>query len=174
MTGGTASVEGDIYLVTKSADIKRGVANEVALIPVGASVGQKWRLLCDQQASEDAAWKASTDSVASSLTDIPAKIAYLKGNIRRISESVDRRRLARVAMLKSAALALSPTGVNAHYRFDRVPPGNYGLFAEMVLDDTPYHWYYRVVLRPGDAQHVDLDNSRLLDGHFSCDDLPAP
>lgn len=64
----------------------------------------------------------------------------------------------------------APTGMRAHYVFERAPVGDYVLFAETSLFDQPYVWLTRVRVSAGRAARQDLDNTVVFPSRYVCPD----
>jgi hypothetical protein len=72
------------------------------------------------------------------------------------------------AVLLGAKVAESATGVNAHYQFTGLAPGQYVLWAETEIGDHRYTWWAPIALAAGDSAKKDLDNSTEADHLVYC------
>lgn len=165
-----AALEGDVYLVTKSGDVKLGAALDVFLIRVSTRVAQQWRSLCREQEARSTVAYAEHDSLLAATTDLSAKQTLLKAEMARIIKTADINADERSDMLKRLAISSAPTGMKAHYRFSKVAAGTYWLLATMGLGED-HHLLRKVVVRTGSVT-VDLDN-KSIDGLPPCD-KPLP
>lgn len=165
-----ASVEGDVYLLNRGGDVKPGAANEIALLRIDNVLREKWKALCESQAESFRARHVIRDSIEKTLKSPQEKLDFIDATLKWMGESVAENRRERAALLKSNAVALSPTGMKAHYEFRNVAAGEYWLFGEMSLGDMPYWWLHRLTLKSGESQRIDLDNTRVLPNILNCDD----
>lgn len=168
----TATVEGDLYLLTNGGDVKRGATNEVALIPKGSDIAQRWEAICGTQAAA-ARKKDRADSVAMEAMAYPQRTAYAAAVLNEFLDAMVPAAQLRAVVLKTAALAVSPTGVNGHFRFTAVPAGEYFLFAEMPLRDDLTWWLVPVRVGAKQLVAIDLDNSNTLPSVPLCHE-PSP
>jgi hypothetical protein len=148
-----ANVEGDVYVVTQGGDVKRGAANEVFLVALSPAFTAKWRNNCQAQ-------RQRVDLVARNPTAVRLMSPeFLQAMINRADTNMG---TWSTQLWDSAALARSPTGVNGHYSFEGVPPGEYWVATEMDVAGQR-NWLVRQLrLRGGDHQRADLDNSTLV------------
>lgn len=159
-------IEGDLYLVTKSGDVKRGAANEVALFKFRFVKGDEFRRFCAEQKARilEAHPGFAIDSfeVLLGTGKAVAAKAMLDAAGVSLAKSMTVRQQAieeEAAFLQTLADQTAPTGINGHYVFERVPPGKYFLFATMSLGDQYYHLQEIVQVNAGAKASKDLDNS---------------
>lgn len=170
----TATVEGDVYLVTRGGDVKKGAAREVALIPANAALADDWEALCGEQ-----------EQTSRTFTELPEP-ETVEETERRVSELLAlfaAQGQERAAIVRKAAVATAPTGMDAHYEVE-VAPGLYLLFAEMTLPaanqvrgisvpDNTHRWLVPITLEPNESLRLDLDNKNLMESRaFNCDHNP--
>lgn len=175
------SIEGDVYLVTKSGDIKKAAANSVRLIRLSPDLLTKIDDGCTKitdytkQFLRDKRLFALDSEVAVGLLShgVPSARATeaLPGALMAIARD-STRLLGEIATIESnlgaETIATSPTGVNAHYRFSTVAPGRYLLFASTQIGGAYYQWLTSVSAIEGQPLVRDLDNSVLNDSLFYC------
>jgi hypothetical protein len=136
----TASVSGDVFLLMQNGDVKRGAGNTVLVLgPADSVLAVRGRICAEYGQQLIAAARqgnATSDEALAShmMTQLETSLVHL-------------------------AVASSKTGINAHYRIERVPPGRYILWAQTVIGDNPYTWWAPVVTPGGDSVSKDLDNS---------------
>lgn len=156
---GAASIEGDVYLLNKLGEIKKGAAGTVALARPGAKLEEVYRAACQQQAAEK---KAYLDEFKArpkpATTDPDVMLKAMDADIARVAKHENAKRDQLLTTLIEASLK-APTGMNAHYTFKRVPPGSYYLLSLMHLGDLSYAWIVPVTLKGGQALQSDLDNN---------------
>src|SRR6266516_5538296 len=150
-----ATVEGDVYLVTQGGDVKRGAGNTVRLLPGQGPMHAALAKVCrDYFAAKDRGFDDSTKVLDFITGSLPA-LARLT------HDRID-------SILVSFTVAASPTGINAHYRFGRVNPGHYLLWAETQIGDNRYTWWAPIVVRPqAGSVSKDLDNSVVTEEDLS-------
>jgi len=153
-------IEGDLYLLSSSGEVKPGAANEVALIPRGPAVVEAWRAMCEDQ-------EAESERVNSAIEgrDPREGLAMLLA-------MVGLQRDEKFELLRSLSTVRSGTGMAAHYEIE-APQGDYWLFATMPLGDVVHSWLHAVTLS-GAAQRVDLDNGNVSTGGQLACDKPFP
>jgi hypothetical protein len=168
-----ASVEGDLYLLMKSGDTKKGAGLTVYLLRDTETLHTQWAAACTMS-------RTALDSLGRQETAIYDSITSGKVRKKRLSELSSRllplsrqkdslysraKAAVRVA-LAQASYRTEGTGINAHFRFTGVPAGKYILFAEWQLGSSDYRWWVPISLSEGQSLHKDLDTStvgRLLD-----------
>ena len=164
LEGQSASIDGDLYLITEAGDIVPGAANLVGLISRSTNVRQAYLDLCEVQIanveSMDTRIKATVDSL--STIDRDKAIIFATASIGVLEALFLEHREAVVDLLLAHASYSSKTGMAAHYSMADVEPGNYYLFAQMTLRKVPYSWYVPVDLAVGDELKLDLDNTNVL------------
>lgn len=70
----TGQLEGDLYLLTQGGEVRRGAANEVALIPHGPALIGAWDEMCANHVAEVDEWTAEYDSLAAEFDDRIAEV----------------------------------------------------------------------------------------------------
>jgi hypothetical protein len=126
-----------VYLLMQNGDVKRGAGNTVLLLGPADSVRATRARVCRSFSDQRLAATRRGDSLTPDTVGL---------------------RLTVDTALARLTLASSKTGINAHYRFDRVPAGRYILWAETRIGDNPYTWWAPIGVA-GDSVSVDLDNS---------------
>ena len=137
----------------------------------------KLRELRDRLRQTCAAWvliRDSLDGRLQALQDSMAAIpASARDNVRLYDDLSDRRRAALASRDSASTMTMERvsgaivaamvdtvgTGMNAHYKFTRVRPGNYILFGEWRIADSAYKWWAPVTVPAARAVKTDLDNS---------------
>jgi hypothetical protein len=184
----SAQVQGDVYLLTQGGEVRPGAATDVWIIPVREGVGEEWGTICRRQAEESPLLPAHrrVAELEEAQLDLVKESAPPKQILRELRalrdlildslpEVTKTQSASRVAWVQSLALASSPTGMDAHFSFAGVPPGEYWLFAEMRLLEASHFWLVPVRLVDGEALITDLDNNnRLPIGALSCDTTFPP
>src|SRR6266567_1027130 len=143
-----ANVQGDVYLLMQNGDVKRGAGNTVLLLGPADSVMATRQRICHKYGEQ--------------LIDVTRRIGLSPADMP----------VAPVTLLDSAfvrfARASSKTGINAHYRFDGVPTGNYVLWAETMIGDNSYTWWAPITVTGTDSVSKDLDNSTEVHAALYC------
>lgn len=175
--GPAGSVSGDVYLVMQNGDTKRGAGVTVYLLRDTKDL-ERWRdTLCPQRAL------ASIKLQMSHLSTMVSRYKAMEANSRTKTDLYAKQQAASEAQLdsfsretnrqrrESLAAALIDTvgtGMEARYQFAKVVPGQYVLFAEWAIADTPYAWWAKVEVLPGQSVKRDLDNSAEKGGALYC------
>lgn len=178
----TATIEGDLYVLTVGGDVKKGAANTVYLLRRDSASLAPMIATCQRAKLSDVR-AAAGDSIAAIMLRA-IRVAPRAGfdTVARnatVSASVERSKAAsEYADLKvqaaRAAVQTSGTGMAAHYKLSAVPFGQYLLFAEMQLENRRYRWWTSIdVTTPGPITR-DLDNSQLGDDDMICPPPPPP
>lgn len=181
-----ASVEGDVYLVTKTGDVKKAAANTVRLVAATEEVLANLDSACAQITRYAKKIVADSSFAAASKT-IAARAAAIGGTaaadietrattfMQESLQSIEAQRALRDVAIRNAEEALSPhvvarspTGINAHYRFTDVRPGTYLLVASTEIDVYRYQWLTTVIIGEAQLAKRDLDNSVLTEGITYC------
>ncbi len=121
-------VEGDVYLLMQSGDVKRGASNTVRLLanPDDSLVRELGRI-CQRYAEQVvAAWRRGEISADTPPASDPASPLIASTQV-----------AIRTALLK-ATKSEAPTGVNGHYVLADIRPGKYALWAETAIGEHPY------------------------------------
>lgn len=181
-----ASLEGDVYLVVKSGDVKPAASNHVYLLQ-RAEFGEGVRQLCAMDPtlalrtraelrrrladSAMAQWRATHRSGLPDEATLTLQGAWVATRDSLRVADLDRPETMAQALYAGLALRArsAPTGMRARYRFDGVASGSYVLFASTALMDRRYYWYLEVVVPPGAAPLVrDLDNTAVREKPLEC------
>ena len=137
------SVSGDVFLLMQNGDVKRGAGNKVLLLGPADSVIATRGRICAVYGQEllAAAHRGGTQPA----TDVVMTTNHMIGQLD--------------SSLHRAAVASSPTGINAHYHFDHVAAGKYILWAATMIGENSYTWWAPITISSGDSLSKDLDNS---------------
>ena len=147
----TGSVQGDVYLVMQSGDVKRGSGNEVRLVRTSDTLHADMERVCQRYADRLLpVWRR--------VGSEPDSAVALEHDAREAMRTV----------LLGATVARAPTGINAHYRFVGVPPGAYVLWAETDIGERHYTWWTPVTVGASGSLTKDLDNSGEADARVYC------
>lgn len=168
-SGGT--VEGDVYLVTTNGDVKVGAALEVALIPKRSDVTTRWDAICQVQ-GEATLRQGKADSVAFDNLQPAEAERFLAARLRDYVANVVPLARQRAVVLRTASIAVSPTGAKGRYAFNNVPAGEYLVFAEMMLRDDLTWWIVPVRIPAHGQVALDLDNNNALQEVPGCTGPP--
>jgi hypothetical protein len=155
------SIEGDVYLLNKLGDVKKGAAGTVGLVSPGPRSDSALLTACATLERES---KVLTAVIDTSHAPVDGKIAVL-------TSFMDRQYAERIATL-AAAGRTSPTGMNAHYEFTAVPAGRYYLVSSMAMGDETKAWLVPVLIKRGQHLRVDLDNNNVGAALPKCDAPP--
>jgi hypothetical protein len=166
-------VEGDVYLVMRNGDIKRAAANVVRLLSADTVRNVHARLCPPAVAIVDSlsSLARSADSLVRVALQprpgVPAKqimaeydtaqkVAIMLRNMK--TQTTDNAARQIRSALMSSVIAESKTGIDAHYRLDKVAPGAFILWAETTIGDTFYQWLTPVTVATAPVR-MDMDNS---------------
>jgi hypothetical protein len=150
-----ASIEGDVYLLNKGGEVKKGAAGTVGLAIPGPSLETVFRSACAAQHAEA---RRDTSPTGGTNGDAEAMMAQANADMARIVALENRHREEMFATL-IAASANAPTGMNAHFSFANVRPGKYYLLSVMHLGERVYGWVVPVTVESGQSLRIDLDNN---------------
>jgi hypothetical protein len=173
-----STVEGDVYLLMKSGDTKKGAGLTIFLRPQTDDLIAELRAICAKYE------RMITSTRFFLIGCCSCKDPPLPGGpeiTRYVDALVDSAERLHAAQKPSAARSIrakvtarpgleTGTGMNAHYKFEKVPPGEYFLFGEWKIGDNNYQWWAPIELLPGTVLKKDLDNSVEADGLASCED----
>lgn len=177
-------ITGDVYLVMQSGDTKRGSGRQVYLIQSPDSIEQEIRSICASvglEAKHAGQQGAALLKEASELADKAQEamatrtrmgLAFAQSTLNSAEKSTaSARELGRRATLlrdstlfligltiSRAAIDSASAGINAHYRFDDVPPGRYALYSQWTIGENDYRWWVPISVQSGDSIRRDLDN----------------
>jgi hypothetical protein len=186
-------VEGDLYLVMKSGDTKRGAGRTVYLLRDTKDLRSGLALAC---AAHDSVERRQRDSVAAVRQNLKdsAEAAYRTylagitnsekgGKWNRLSgrematfteQSELTASLATAtraiidAMIVRSAIDTTGSGMNAHYSFAISKPGKYVLFSDWQIGDNAYRWWLPIEITSGKSIRRDLDNAAEASDKLYC------
>jgi hypothetical protein len=169
----TGVIEGDVFVLTKAGDIKKGAANRVYLLPVPVVIDSEFASFCRAKTARyDSLFKA-LDDLTDTMTNKELKRLTLRDERARLSRMADAYTVRMYELLSSRAINDSPTGLAAHYSLTGITAGKYVVFAKMPLGGDILNWFVPVALKDGSHVKLDLDNSNLTALEFDCD-KPLP
>jgi hypothetical protein len=160
----SGGVEGDVFYLTKSGDVKRGAGLSVRLLATPDAVLWRLMLVC---------------------ADYKDRFAPLNAAIRVGSTTGDWQRPYRQAdtlhaetmlkadiLLASAVVKTVSSGMNAHYRFSDVQPGRYFVHTRWPVSigegEVVYQWLSLVEIAAGKVMTQDLDTSTEASSQVYC------
>lgn len=171
------SLEGDVYLLMKSGDTKQGSARTVYLARATEDLVGNARAICrsvDSTRTHLTLENARLLSVGRRHIDRAANVPGTSAGRAQLDTAQMYSDSARANLVRMNQLPelltkklgdlivafgkpdTARSGMNAHYRFASLSPGNYLLFTEWRISDTQYHWLTPVTVS-GNATK-DLDN----------------
>lgn len=177
------SVEGDMYLVTQSGEVKQGAANQVYLIPQKQNYSNLYTELCDQQKEASSSiqaennrlgeeFKSRIDNATGSSQQQQLRsefIEHLEFSLNSLTSIIRIQAEERSTWIRLLAVNSLSTGMRAHYSLE-TEAGDYLLFAEMQLGNNSNRWLVPISVTTGNSLTVDLDNNNLIpSGKFNCD-----
>jgi hypothetical protein len=189
----TDGVEGDVYLVMKNGDTKRGAGRTISLLRDTPQLRIALDSACSRYHSTWRALRDSLDTVHKTIVD--SREAAHKALLSRISDPSLAKRWQQLSrhsiayhdtvtshqlvlqattevqvrtILRSATADTVGTGMNAHYTFARVRAGTYILFGEWTIGDNHYQWWAPITVVAGKPLQRDLDNSVEADDKVYC------
>jgi len=174
----TASVQGDVFLVTQNGEIKRGAGDTVLLLPSTDSLRQLLVKTCSTYADRMGAILRWADSLgdqdilgrvlvrnllkSDATANADSSRKWLRKHFPTFEDTLQATRDLTVehveAILNSGAIARMSPGIDAHYRFSNVRPGPYLLVATTAIEGRAYHWLAAVTAHSGDSITHNLDN----------------
>jgi hypothetical protein len=156
-----AAVQGDVYLVMKSGDVKPVAGSTVYLLPDSAyrrivhEVCRNAPMLIARRLLDSLpARRTRADSTADSAAVLAEKWVEASANL-----------LANAFVSSGKS---TPTGMRAHYVYPEHMPGNYWLWASTQLSSTSYFWLSPVQLVGGKNVTLDLGNTIVREGALDC------
>jgi hypothetical protein len=87
------------------------------------------------------------------------KAEAIKLNIEHLFEEARKEREELGQLLRETAYRSASTGINAHFKFDALPPRDYLLYASMLLGEEVHEWFVPVSVVAGSRIVKDLDNT---------------
>ena len=173
-----ASVEGDVYVVTRGGDTKRGAGQTVYLLIDEPSMRDSLAQRCRQyELTASAVGKAivanKTDlSKLLGSSTVAGQADALLHRHEALQQEAAYNRIQLVVsvrdFLKDRPVDEVGTGPNGHYRFEMLRPGRYVLFSEWSIGDEPHQWWAPVALTGGKPLARDLDGSVDADPSSFC------
>jgi hypothetical protein len=178
-----SSIQGDVFLMMKSGDTKRGAGLTIYLLPDSAamqavdsgcaSVKRAMAALGDSlESAYDSLEKASNAAQRALIADILSERKRAEWDKRTMAQmaslakgAVARKRARSEAMsmmnsvIRRTATDSATTGLNAHYSFARVAAGTYIIFGSWSIAENDYAWWSELELSPGQNITRDLDNA---------------
>jgi hypothetical protein len=163
----------------QSGDTKRGAGHKIYLLTNGAEVDSMTKRLCADYRSSDAAVVRHARAIRDSMfvgglagfDAIDKRMYRLDLRAERITKTLR----GRVDSVIAAHIADSvKAGLDAHYRFDRVAPGQYILYGTWPVGRHSYRWWAPVELKAGEEKRIDLDNDAERGQQLNCDEADDP
>lgn len=148
-------VSGDLYVVTANGDQIDLLGRPVRLIPESDAfaIDSVIAPLCATRRDELAAVPNDDAASADSLRNAAQRRAWA----------------ARARLLAPHARRQTRTaGEGARFAFDSVPPGEYRVWADAVVQGERWSWTPRVRVRPGDTARISLGNGNADEDPFRC------
>lgn len=161
----TATLSGDVYLVMASGDVKRGAAVDVTLFRYSDhdSLSHRLDVICVAYLQQLHALFDSSRALDDSIREHPGAGSYwgpksmalvletdtLRRGVRTITDAL---------ILGGVVAARTRTGLEAHYTFKAVRPGEYRVRAIMAVGEHEYRWWVPAVLRAGEGRTLDLNH----------------
>jgi hypothetical protein len=162
-TGVVATVHGDIYLVMKSGDTKRGSGRTVFLIRDSDSLQAAIGAICETSLAHLKQRRSQLAALADSLNTFPTFVGLLGRHAQTIVDASKRETSAAIdaidRLIVGQVLDTTSAGVEARYRFARVSSGRYFIFSPWDIGDHRYRFVAPLVVTTGDTLRRDLDNS---------------
>ncbi|MGC9999900.1 MAG: hypothetical protein ABSE21_07350 [Bryobacteraceae bacterium] len=164
-----AVIEGDIYLLMESGDVRRGAGLAVHLLRDPDATAKLLASNCDQFQSlnddlerrQAAARAAATKAIGSSSGEFERRLEEESRLSKLIFELFDKTTASADKILLDASMSKSNSGVNSHFKFDGVPAGDYALWARFPIGDRWYQWFIPVTVAPGEHVVRDLDTASM-------------
>lgn len=163
------TLEGDVYLMMQNGDTKKGAGGWVKLIRSDSSLVNNLQAICRDHYDVSERLEAQSDSVRARSVAMTYKDLKLGDKLSDSASALakasrlhmrqgtdDTRSILRMRVVDSAR-----TGMNAHYRFSSVRPGNYLLFYEWEIANNLHQWITSVAVGVGQTITLDLDNEAL-------------
>lgn len=186
-------VEGDVYLMMKSGDTKRGAGRAISLLRDTPHLRSAldstcftyrtiWKAVRDSLDAVHKAIGAAADGALKEMSkNAGDRAAFERWNAlsghniayfdtlaqhQRVIEAVTMVQVRQA--LVSATVDTVSAGMNAHFMFARVPAGTYILFGEWKIGDNDYQWWAPVSVVASKTLRRDLDNSVEADNRVFC------
>jgi hypothetical protein len=160
------SIEGDVYLTMQTGDVKRAAGRMVYLVREQDSLELETGKVCSGFLERLRRRVARLSIINDTLMRVPMtneQVDIRQERMKRIIAEGSADEATVIPAINAAlvrwAVDTSGTGMNAHYRFPRVPTGRYLLFADFPILTHHYAWGIPLQLRAGQALRRDLDAS---------------
>jgi hypothetical protein len=191
-----ATIEGDHYIVYLSGDVARGIGRTVYLLRDDEILASARLRFCQYLIDREKELRDSLRRVAAPLEDSiraaePEVQAALNARRRdtlsydildlysrartqfRQGEAIQsafRRSLddSVEVLFSTLAVARAPTGMHAHFRFERVLPGAYVLATSWYVHERTRRWWVPVQVRAAEIIKRDLDTEGTTERWLNC------
>jgi hypothetical protein len=167
--GSGANIEGDVFLVMQSGDVKPGAGETVFLLRNANELSTRLAAVCAGAAAtltHDDLWlgslKDSLELHAYGGTGAPSAYDLIKREVVLDTEVARTQRALvrdREQLLGRSVVAQASTGMRAHYRFSAVAPGDYAVNGTQSIGENVYSWWARVSVSGQKTVTADLDNA---------------
>lgn len=168
-------IEGDVYLVTKAGDTKKGAGLIVQLVRRDDTLQVRLDAICAAFRAKDTVYTRIWEQFRAQLNGPAARVdrwpisADSSVRIRyAIAAAQSSMEAAIRAEVSQRTVASAPTGMSAHYRLSDISAGEYVVTAEWSIGETRYVWWSPVRLRDQQVLRLDLDNSNEAGGRVYC------
>ena len=171
----SATLEGDVYLMMKSGDLKKAAGQTVYLLRLAPETQGAIALACKTTVDAHEVSVARVAKAQASLEqaqrenmkaevqlDLARDLTAAQLSLKEVPQRVDEETFLDVSRSRVDS---AKTGINAHYRFANLRPGRYILFAQWPIGDHSYEWWVPVDLKPG-RSIVDLDHTSVAEDPF--------
>jgi hypothetical protein len=159
----SGSAEGDVFLVMKNGDTKKGAGRTILLVRNSDSLQAQIGAACDRVKPAMAATSRRIKAITDSIIALPTFVDLFT---RHSDEAIAALGVEEHAMRDSVDAALgrfvadtTGTGIAAHYRFTKIRPGSYLLVGSWKIGNNDYRWVAPIKITGAQAMHRDLDNS---------------
>jgi hypothetical protein len=182
------TIEGAVSMVTNSGAMRSEAGDTVYLLRDSPTLHTMIADICARYAAQLA--QLDREHVAGLEAERAADRAPDRnGDVRPVNSDLSALRAARAELalmingvlqevLARYEVARTRTGANGRYRFARVIPGNYRLYAVRKVGDYPYTWWagLEVVRGGGAVKNLDAPVETLQEGPGAglCGPLPRP
>jgi hypothetical protein len=160
-------IEGDVYLLMKSGDVRKGAGLTVQLIRDPERVSGLLTANCEQfhrrYEDLDRREKEARDAQLKVWLSPEGDRLGAEGNRlhKETYELFDGTTASANRTLLGASMTSTSSGATSHFKFDDVPAGLYGLWAQFPIADNWYQWFIPVRLAAGQHLVRDLDTDSM-------------
>lgn len=162
-------IEGDVYLLMRSGDVRKGAGLAVHLIRDPDAVSALLTANCDQYRPRYAdlehlqtkRQQEVTDNIGRSTSDFQQALDNQRRAYGQMTELFDSTTASADRILLAASLTSVNSGVNAHFKFENVPAGSYGLWTQFPIGEHSYQWFIPLRLVAGQHLVRDLDTDSM-------------